>query len=108
TSTGCVPRRLGTGASRSSVHLHSPSGRDLRSLDTLSTSFASNSRPALRRGTTTQSAYHTRWPNSEGTSPILRIALDQKVEGSNPPSPAKCFFGQSVKPLNPPALVQRR
>ena len=32
--------------------------------------------------------YQTQWPNSKPRSAVARIALDQKVEGSNPSSPA--------------------
>ena len=57
-------------------------------LDALRVRFAPNSRPGLRRGATTQFAYQTRQLNSKAQLAISRIALDQKVEGSNPSSPS--------------------
>ena len=42
----------------------------------------------LRRGATTQFAYQTRQLNSKARLAISRFTLDQKVEGSNPSSPA--------------------
>lgn len=38
-----------------------------------------------------QSTYQTWLPNSTARQRVLRVALDQKVEGSNPCTPATTF-----------------
>src|SRR6266566_8680823 len=57
--------------------------------------YAPVSRPGLRRGAVAQSAYQTQWPNSKLLMSISRDAQDQKVEGSNPSSPANISSRQT-------------
>src|SRR6476646_4230797 len=62
-------------------------GKPLRPAGHLHTSWE-ELRPGVRRGATTQFGCQTRQLNSMAQFSISRIALDQKVEGSNPSSPA--------------------
>ncbi len=65
-----------------------PSRRPRVFLDAPRADFTPNLRPGLRRGFTAQFTSQTWWSSSEKRSSVARIALDQKVEGSNPSSPA--------------------
>jgi len=65
-------------------------------LDALRAGFRPNLRSGLRCGATAQFAYQTWWLNSEARSSISRVALDRKVEGSNPSSPANSILWSEV------------
>ena len=56
-------------------------------------------RPGVRRHAAAPFTYQTRWPNSQALFAVARIALDQKVEGSNPSSPATTDECPSVRDL---------